>query len=102
MTRLALAAVPFFALASIGFAQAATPATPAAPAHRAHAMHRASPASPEARRETHALNLIEAKGYGEFTNFHADGKNFTASVMSAGKRYTVTVNPDTGQVARQS
>jgi hypothetical protein len=102
MTRLALAAVPFFALAGLGFAQAAPPATPAAPMHHARAMHRASPNTAEARRETHALNLIETKGYGGFTDFRADGKNFTASVMSAGKHYTVTVNPDTGQVTRQS
>ena len=105
MNRLALAAVPFFALAGISLAQAA-PATPAAPAARhtaaAHkAADRYSVNTPEARRETRALNLIEAKGYGDFTDFHAAGKNFTAQVDSHGKRVTVLADPDTGRVTRQ-
>lgn len=55
-----------------------------------------------ARRETKALNLIEAKGYGSFTNFKADGKDYTATVMRNGHAMTVRVNPDNGQVTTQS
>jgi len=96
MKRLALAVVPFCALAGAAFA-ATPPMTPAAaPAHRYH-----SDKTPLARRETRALNLIEAKGYGDFTNFRADGKNFAAQVDKNGKRFTVIADPDSGQVTLQ-
>ena len=92
-----LAAVPFLALTGAAFA-----ATPAArvpePSQMAH--HRTTN-SVEARRETRALNLIEAKGFGDFRDFHADGKNFQAQVTSASKSFNVVVDPDTGQVTRQ-
>jgi hypothetical protein len=100
MTRLALAAVPFFALAGAAFIQApALAATP--PAAAAATAHARSDNTPTARRETKALNLIEAKGYGDYTDFHAVGKNFAAQVMAHGRTLTVIANPDTGQVTQQ-
>ena len=103
MNRLALAALPFFALAGISLAQAAPAMSAAAHAapHTAVAAHRYSDNTREGRRETRALNLIEAKGYGDYTDFHAAGKNFTAQVDSHGKRFTVVANPDTGRVTAQ-
>ncbi|HUK58317.1 MAG TPA: hypothetical protein VLV50_03730 [Stellaceae bacterium] len=98
MTRLALAAVPFAALAGVAFVQAG-PALAALPS--ATASHISSDETPQARRETTALNLIEAKGYGDYTNFHAVGKNFAAQVDRHGRRITVIANPDTGQVTQQ-
>lgn len=55
-----------------------------------------------AERMTHALNLLEAQGYGSFSNFAPDGKNFTATVNENGQRFTVLVDPDSDQVTRQS
>jgi hypothetical protein len=103
MTRLPMVVLPFLTFA--GAALAATPpaTTPAQPPHARHVMatHERSTSTPEALRETHALNLLEAKGYGDFTNFRADGKNFTATVAAQGKSATVIVNPDSGQITRQ-
>ena len=52
-------------------------------------------------RMTHALNLLEANGYGEFSNFRPAGKNFMATVTGNGQRFTVTIDPDSEQVTRQ-
>ena len=51
---------------------------------------------------TKALNLLEAKGYINFTNFHKVGNVFEATVTEKGKRITVTVNPDSGTVQTNS
>lgn len=56
------------------------------------------PDSPEATRMTHALNLLEAQGYGDFSNFRAEGKNFAATVTRNGRQFTVVVDPDTDHV----
>ncbi len=53
---------------------------------------------PAAARYTQALNLLEDKGYGNFTNFHKSGNEFQATVTRNGKSMTVTVNPDSGVV----
>ena len=53
-------------------------------------------------RRTHALNLLEAKGYGDFHDFKSDGKNFDATVTRDRKQVTVTVDPDSDQVNVQS
>jgi hypothetical protein len=54
-----------------------------------------------ANRMTEALNLLEAQGYGSFSNFKADGANYQATVTQNGQSFTVTINPDSGQVTRQ-
>ena len=56
---------------------------------------------PAGQRETAALNLLEAQGYGNFTDFRADGANFTATVNNPDGSYAVQVNPDSGQVIRR-
>ncbi|MGA3305690.1 MAG: hypothetical protein ABSC26_06740 [Stellaceae bacterium] len=53
------------------------------------------------QRETQALNLLEAQGYGNFTDFRAEGANFAATVSDPNGQYTVLVNPDNGQVIRR-
>jgi len=53
------------------------------------------------QRETQALNLLEAQGYGNFTDFRSEGANFTATVSDPNGQYTVMVNPDNGQVIRR-
>lgn len=96
-----------FALAALllgpSVAFAASPAmSTSTSAHHAKSMAmktKSSPPSPQ--RMTKALNLLEAKGYGGFTNFKADGSDFTASVMRNGRDETVRVDPDTGKVMTQ-
>jgi hypothetical protein len=110
MNRLASAALAgaFFA-ATGGIALAANPpadAPTALPNSTASAVARPQGArgadnSPTSLRMTHALNLLEAKGYGDFHNFRQDGKNFDATVTRAGKQASVQVDPDTDQVTVQ-
>jgi len=59
------------------------------------------PAARSEARMTHALNLLEAKGYGDFHNFKQDGKDFAATVTRSGKQMTVKVDPDADQVTVQ-
>ena len=106
MNRLAPAALAgaFFAVTG-GIALAANP--PAAPAKSTAAAAASSHSvrgadnGPAAQRMTHALNLLEAKGYGDFHNFRPDGKNFAATVTRAGKQASVQVDPDTDQITVQ-
>lgn len=53
-------------------------------------------------RMTHALNLLEANGYGAFSDFKRDGDDFAATVSQSGTPFTVIVNPDTDQITRRS
>ena len=41
-------------------------------------------AAGNAARMTQALNLLEAQGYGNFSNFEQDGANFEATVKQNG------------------
>ena len=98
MHRLALALVPVIALS--GTAIAAT-----APSHFHAVGIRASytaPKGPTARRMTEALNILEAKGYGDFKDFHAKGGSFTATVTKNGKAFAVTIDPQSDTVTTQS
>ena len=81
----ALTAASLAFMLGTGAALAAT--TPTAANH-----YNSNPA--EARRATQALNLLEAKGYGDFKDFKRDGQNFQATVQRHGKTLTVMVNPD--------
>jgi hypothetical protein len=49
---------------------------------------------------TRALNLLEANGYGDFTNFHPMGHDYAATVSQNGQTFAVTINPETGQITR--
>jgi hypothetical protein len=87
---------------SAGAAVAAPVTQPAAtPAHQTHAMM-AMRNDASADRETKALNLLEAKGYGSFNNFKPDGQDYAATVTQAGHNMTVLVDPDNGQITTQS
>ncbi len=52
----------------------------------------------QADRATHALNLLESQGYTRFSDFQANGQNFTADVTRGGKTMVVMINPDTNQI----
>ena len=83
---------------------AAQPAAPHPTAPRRDQWRQQHPnvVHPAARRMTQALNLLEAKGYGDFKDFRADGQNFDANVTAHGQPFTVIINPDKSQVTRQS
>jgi hypothetical protein len=50
-------------------------------------------------RETQALNVLEAKGYGgNYTDFQRDGRNYSAMVMHNGKQQKVMIDPDRGTI----
>ncbi len=64
----------------------------------------------DARRATQALNILTAQGYAQdlqekslkgFLDFHAQGKDFAATISQNGHLYVVIVNPETGQVTRK-
>jgi hypothetical protein len=103
MKRLALAFVPFLALSGVAFAQnAPAPAPQHATARPLAKMaeNRGYENDASGHRATQALNLLGAKGYGKFTNFRADGKNYQATVSQGGTQFLVTVDPDTGAVTK--
>jgi hypothetical protein len=92
MTRFALlATVAGLALTAPAFASSQT--TAVSPTQRG-AAHLAS-------RETQALNLLEAKGYHNFSAFHRDGGNFVAMVLEKGKPETVIIDPAAGTVTKK-
>lgn len=52
----------------------------------------------QGQQATHALNLLESRGYGGFSNFHAVGQNFAATVMQNGKTMHLMIYPNTNQI----
>jgi hypothetical protein len=99
---IALAAQPPASAASTSPANAATASVNSTASAMARPQGaRGADNSPTSLRMTHALNLLEAKGYGDFHNFRQDGKNFDATVTRAGKQASVQVDPDTDQVTVQ-
>ncbi len=57
--------------------------------------------NPQGGRATAALNVLEAQGYADFSDFRANGSTFTALVNDGGQRFRVVIDPDTGQISRQ-
>lgn len=111
---------------------AATAAPPEWPAAPAPPSHQAVPVSPQAaspdlsqinptagptaraaphrhpgrdmaeRRETRALNNLEAAGYRNFSGVARVGRAYHATVTQGGQQFDVLVDPDHGQVAQQN
>ncbi len=50
------------------------------------------------RRETKALNWLEATGNLDFSDVKRDGRNYRATVNQNGSQQVVVVNPDTGVI----
>jgi len=57
--------------------------------------------NPQGGRATAALNVLEAQGYADFSDFRATGSTFTALVNDGGQQFRVVIDPDTGQISRQ-
>ena len=72
----------------------------AAPAHAA--MSPKDSVGGDGTRDTKALNMLEAQGYTDFSNFRPDGKNFAADVTQGGKSRAVTIDPDSGTITPQT
>jgi uncharacterized membrane protein YkoI len=53
-------------------------------------------------REVTALNLLEAKGYRNFTAVRQDGTNFDVDANRRGQKVTIAINPDTGIMSTRS
>ncbi len=85
---------PPHALGSPALAPASNPAA----AGQAAPMSGDNPGNSEGRNATAALNLLEARGYANFSNFTADGINFRATVINGGRASQVLIDPRTGEV----
>lgn len=57
--------------------------------------------NPQGGRATTALNVLEAQGYADFSDFRPDGSLFTALVRDGGQQFRVVINPESGQISRQ-
>ena len=57
---------------------------------------------PQGMRATHALNLLEAQGFGQFSNFRRDGDIFSANVTKNGRTTTVLIDPSTNRIQREN
>lgn len=84
-------------------ASAAIMSTPAlaAPATKAMAMHASNaPAEVAHSTATRALNLLEAKGYSGFTDFHSVPGGYAAKVMRNGKSVTLKIDSNTNTISQ--
>lgn len=81
------------------------PSTPAANPTAIKSATGAPPAAdignPESSRATVALNVLEAQGYANFSDFRPDGGMYTALVNDGSQQFRVVINPDTGQLSQQ-
>jgi hypothetical protein len=68
---------------------------------RAMAARHVTPRSSERDRATTALNLLEEKGYRDFSTFRPAGRDYEITTKQSGKSVTVLVNPDTKSVQTQ-
>ncbi|MGH7015284.1 MAG: hypothetical protein ACREEL_14240 [Stellaceae bacterium] len=65
-------------------------------------VRRATAASHDQLRETKALNLLAAAGYGSFHDVRRVGRDYQATVDDPRGSYTVNVDPDGGRIAPAS
>jgi len=78
-----------------------TDATAGPPAKAMKAGHRRKMAhglDARERRETKALNWLEATGNRDFSDVRRDGRNYRATVTRDGMQQVVIVDPDNGRI----
>jgi hypothetical protein len=66
------------------------------------ARHRTDATDTQGDRATAALNLLEEKGYTQFSNFHRAGSDFQATVTRDGHPMVVAIDPDSGSISQQT
>jgi hypothetical protein len=101
MKRIALLAAVLTLGAGAAMAAAPGEAGPAPSAQHHHQKARVLRTS-AADRETQALNLLEAKGYGSFANLRPVGKGYTATVTQGGHTMNVRIDPQSGVITTES
>jgi len=77
---------------------APAPASKPVAAKHAASVNGYNPDNPEARNATAALNLLEARGYANFSNFTAAGNGFRATIVNGGRASRVSIDPRTGRI----
>ncbi|GEM_PF-4054868 len=92
------AAAAVLMVAPAAFAAGPAPAGHAAKMPAKSASHIRPVSRMNADAATTALNLLEAQGYGGFTNFRRNGRFYEATVSQSGKTFQVKVDPATRQV----
>jgi hypothetical protein len=103
VTQSAAFALAMSGLMAVGLAAPASAATgaPSAPAAAARVKPAAGEDAMAKSPATDALNLLESKGYGDFNNFHRDGRMYAATVTRDGKTMTLTIDPATGKIEKR-
>ncbi len=90
-----LAVVPFCLIAGAAFAQGVYVAPPPPPT---------AVTTPGGHTDmmdggaTQALNILEAQGFDNYTDFHAQGNLYVATVTSHGRRFPVTIDVANGTI----
>jgi len=56
----------------------------------------------QGQRATHALNMLESRGYSGFSDFHAVGRAFAANVDQGGRMLHLLVHPGTNRIQVQA
>lgn len=72
--------------------------TPKTSKHRVMASRRYQERATERDPATTALNLLEEKGYRDFSSFHRSGRDYEITANQNGKSVNVVVNPETRTV----
>ncbi len=86
--------------AAAGTAQTIPPARPPAKTMKAeHHRKMAHGLNARERRETKALNWLEATGNLDFSDVRRDGRNYRATVTNDGTQQVVIVDPDNGRIS---
>lgn len=75
--------------------------TPKTRKHRVLVSHRYERPTTGRDRATTALNLLEERGYRDFSTLRPMGRNYEISANQNGRRVTVVVNPDAKTVRTQ-
>lgn len=75
--------------------------TPRTSKHRVMASRRYQERATERDPATTALNLLEEKGYRDFSSFHRSGRDYEITANRNGKSVNVMVNPETRTVRTQ-
>ena len=105
-TKTAALALALSGLLATGMTVPAMAASPTMPAARtAMPAAKAAPATGDDEMShspaTDALNLLESKGYGDFDNFHRDGRMYAATVTRDGKTMHLTIDPESGKIEKR-
>jgi hypothetical protein len=81
-----------------GTGRAGAGETPTASASGGSARYDMDNGNAEGSRATKALNMLMARGYGDYSDFRPRGDDFTATVDYQGRRTPVLIDPAAGKI----